>query len=245
MIPPQRAFTCGEKRYKRCDEGSGGRIGSGSFGAVYLGVDQLTDDIVAVKRQTIPSDQARRELALYQLLRAWPHQNVQAMRDTFVTSAQGRSSLYFVFDVASSTIWDAWQSHLGKRGLLEHELCSKYMLDIVRGVGHLHNLSMVHADLSMKNLLIGTDHVVKVADFGAAFAAPTFLGDDDARSTLYVRAPEVFLKAPNQTASVDSWAVGVVALSLFSGLSMKRSLLALSSCDLAPLTLLLTSSCFL
>ena len=38
------------------------------------------------------------------------------------------------------------------RRLFDHKLCSKYMLDIVRGVGHLHNSSMVHADLSMNNL---------------------------------------------------------------------------------------------
>jgi serine/threonine protein kinase len=226
MIPPKHAYACGETRYKRCDEGRGGRIGSGSFGAVYIAVDQLTDDAVAVKRQTIPSEQATRELALYQMLRAWPHHNVQAMRDSFTTSSHP-PHLYMVFDFASSTLWDAWQTVLGRRGLLEHKLCSKYMLDIVRGVGHLHDLSMVHADLSMSNLLLGQDNVVKVADFGAAFAASTFLGSTSARTTAYVRAPEMFLEAANLTSSVDSWAVGVVGLSLFSGPNMNSKLLTI------------------
>lgn len=217
MIPPKWACVCGEKRYQRCDEGKGGRIGSGSFGAVYIGVDKLTNDVVAVKRQQLPSTEATREIALYQLLRAWPHKNVLAMRDTFTSTANGSSCLYFVFDLLSSTVWDTWRSPVGRRGMLDRSLSSRYMLDIVRGVGHLHDLSMVHADLSMKNLLVGIDHVVKVADLGAAFSASTFLVGSEARTTAYVRAPEVFLGTTTPTASIDSWAVGVVGLALFTG----------------------------
>ena len=78
-----------------------------------------------------------------------------------------------------------------------------------------------------KDLLIGTDHVVRVADFGAAFVASKSLGDCSARTTPYVSAPEVFLEATNLISSVDSWVVGVVGLALFSGPSMKRSLLTI------------------
>ena len=42
-----------------------GKLGRGSFGAVTVAIDRLTQQRVAVKQQPIPSEQATREMSAY------------------------------------------------------------------------------------------------------------------------------------------------------------------------------------
>ena len=75
----------GSKRYPRLDEGKGlGAVSKGSYGRVYVAVDELTKETVAVKRQVLPSDEAARELGFYSALSHAPHPNVMGLRDHFV-----------------------------------------------------------------------------------------------------------------------------------------------------------------
>ena len=61
-----KSILPGPERFLRLDEGSGGRVGQGSFGQIYMAVDQVTQQLVAVKRQSLPKEQAARELARLQ-----------------------------------------------------------------------------------------------------------------------------------------------------------------------------------
>lgn len=73
----------GAARYRRMDEGTGwGALASGSFGKVYIAVDNHTDATVAVKRQDLPSDAAARELAFYMALRHNTHPNIMSLWTT-------------------------------------------------------------------------------------------------------------------------------------------------------------------
>ena len=81
----------------------------------------------------------------------------------------------------------------------------------------MHGLDFVHGDLSLKNVLVDRHGDACVCDMGAVFCVRTGLCScQDVRTTAYVRAPESWLGAPMRAAA-DVWALGVIALALFSG----------------------------
>ena len=61
------------KRYKRIDEDiPDGFLAKGGYGKVYIAEDTKTGDVVAIKKQRYPSDEAARELAFAKVLASSP-----------------------------------------------------------------------------------------------------------------------------------------------------------------------------
>ena len=70
----------------------------------------------------------------------------------------------------------------------------------------MHAGSIAHRDLKPSNILMNSEGVVKVADFGLAkklakFSTPLVV-------TLLYRAPELLLNITNYGTNIDIWSVG-------------------------------------
>ena len=215
----------GEARYRRMDEGTGwGALASGSFGKVYIAVDNHTGATVAVKRQDLPSDAAARELAFYMALRHNTHPNIMSLLDHFNAVIKRNTYLYMVFDVMDSSLFHKWKNH---RRMLPPMLASTYLRHLVQGAAHMHDMSIVHADLCMANLLVGrrqdagfepSGDILRISDLGGAWCAHQMvLKADDVITTESCRAPEVFLGSLILSSAVDMWAIGTVGVSLLCG----------------------------
>ena len=189
------------KRYCRLDEGKGlGAISRGTLGKVYVAVDTLTEETVAVKRQVLPSDAASRELLFYSALSQYPHPSVMRMRSHFISDANDAHirCLYLVFDFMETTLWDMWKK---RRRLLPLAAVQNFLGQLAAGVGHLHHCGIAHTDLSMANLLVARSgveprcgDVVCIADLGGAISAEGMvLAAGKVVSTEYIRAPEAIL----------------------------------------------------
>ena len=214
-------------RYQRLDEGSGrGAIAAGSFGRVYAAVDLHTKLTVAVKRQKLPSDAASKELGFYQALSQSGHPRVMRLVDHFVVGGSGSSSkqapgkcnsdvyLYMVFDFMDSSLWQHWEM---RRRLVSPGVAHGFILQGAAGVAHLHELGIVHTDLSMANMLLNHEGL-RLADFGgAATAADLVFKKHVVVTTEYARAPEVFLGARELSSAIDVWSLGVCAMALLTG----------------------------
>ena len=112
MQAPAWARPVGNARYVRTDEGTGfGRLAGGTFGNVYPALDALAKKLVAVKRQTFPSDAASRELALYGLLSCpqYAHKRLQTALDIFYYA----SKVYIVFELQPRTVWSRFHADEG------------------------------------------------------------------------------------------------------------------------------------
>ena len=86
----------------------------------------------------------------------------------------------------------------------------------------MHDMSIVHADLAMANMLVGrradagfepSGDILRITDLGGAWCAHRMvLEADDVITTESCRAPEVFLGMLTLSSAVDMWAIGTVGI---------------------------------
>ncbi len=75
----------------------------------------------------------------------------------------------------------------------------------------MHNKNILHRDVKGANLLISSNHVVKVADFGLARLAPKVPEDMTVKVvTRWYRPPELLLGDNRYTAAIDMWSIGCI-----------------------------------
>ena len=116
-----------------------------------------------------------------------------------------------------------------RKQLLPIGMCVSFLSNAVSGLAHLHELNIIHTDLSMSNMRVtvtdtpacsqGADgRVLRISDFGGAISAMGIVAPCTRLiTTEYGRAPETILRDSNVTEAVDLWCLGVVALALSCG----------------------------
>ena len=212
QLPPA-AYLSATKRYPRLD----GRIGEGSFGAIYCSIDQLSQELVAVKKQRF-SKSAQRELAAYEVLRVWPHRNIVSFLNRFIEkdpTQQNAMLLYLVLEHVGSSLWHVYNTPLGQRGL--HVACQQYVRGTFAGLRHLHGLNLAHGDLTLANILVDHNHRVKICDMGTCHCAHGELFKKPCM-TPYIQPPEVLERKSFQCGEFgDCWALGMDTLILMTG----------------------------
>ena len=193
---------------------SAGAVASGGHASVFVAEDRTTGQLVAVKRQQTPSDTVAREFRFFRNTRQHEHPNLMRLLDSFIWPYG--SDMCFVFEHMDGTLWEWWRR---RRGVGPLRSVQQLARQATAGLQHLHELDIVHADLSMANMLLTEDLHLRITDLGGAVAsvdgrvtAPSHVG-----TTEYVRAPEVILRCPQTTQAIDAWALGVVCMGLLCG----------------------------
>lgn len=181
-------------------------IDEGTYGRVYRAKDVDTGKIYALKqlkvtqeREGFPVTSLREVSALFAL----SHLNVVALREVVVGN-DGR--VYMVLEYCAHDLLSVLSRMLRPYGASE---VKSLMLQLLRGVAHVHDNWLMHRDLKPANLLLGADGVLKICDFGLARNANGERGTPGV-VTLWYRAPEILFADPNYSCAVDMWSVGCI-----------------------------------
>ena len=215
-------------------------LGSGSFGEVYRARHRRTGRTVAVKRLRLRSPSLADALALAEVaaLRLLsgdgdaPHPNIVRIHEV-IREADGSLQLVFEY-MAGGNLYDlirraaaarAAQHQQEQEQLLPHRRIKSIASSILTGLAFLNSRGLIHRDVKPENILLrfangpnsDQDPTVKIADLGLAKSRSAAGGRFTSYvSTRWYRCPELLLRSPRYTATVDAYAVGCIVAELYN-----------------------------
>lgn len=113
--------------------------------------------------------------------------------------------------------------HAVIRANLLEDVHKKYIIyQILKAIKYMHSGGLIHRDLKPSNILLDSECLAKVADFGLARSVASADKNEDTILTEYVatrwyRAPEILLGSSKYTRAVDMWSVGCILGEMFVG----------------------------
>ncbi|EGR27949.1 mitogen-activated protein kinase 2, putative [Ichthyophthirius multifiliis] len=167
------------------------KLGKGAYGIVWKAYQQKTKQTIALKK----------------VFDAF-HNATDAQR-TF-REAENNKDLYMVFDFMETDL------HAVIRANILEEIHKQYVVyQILKGIKYIHSGEIIHRDLKPSNILLNSECLVKLADFGLARSLAAQDGESDAVRTEYVatrwyRAPEILLGSSKYAKAVDMWSIGCI-----------------------------------
>jgi PAS domain S-box-containing protein len=185
-------------------------LGRGSYGEVWKVRDTEREGralyyVAKIPRNKNFNDKFRKEADICQQLEGHPN----AIKIVDVVEHRGRVVLIQEF-VAGHSLLELMF------GSMEESEKERIILQLVDVVAHAHKNRIVHRDIKPENVLIGSDGLLKLLDYGVAKE----LKDKKSSSTMVgsrpYMAPEQIM-GESQIAS-DVWALGVVIYMFYTGL---------------------------
>ncbi|KAI9670367.1 MAG: hypothetical protein M1817_004410 [Caeruleum heppii] len=184
-------------------------IGKGSFGKVYLATHKLTNGSKVVLKSSKKDDSnLAREIHHH---RQFLHPHIARLYEVIVTE----DLVWLVLEYCPG---DELYNYLLRHGALTVAQVQKIFTQLVGAVAYVHNMSCVHRDLKLENILLDKLENVKLCDFGftreyegKASYLQTFCG------TVCYSAPEMLKGEKYAGEKVDVWSLGVILYALLTG----------------------------
>ncbi|PON98793.1 hypothetical protein TorRG33x02_054080, partial [Trema orientale] len=214
-------------------------IGAGSFGSVYKGIlNQEGREVpVAVKVLNLHNSRASRSfIAECKVLSSIKHRNlVKILTVCSGINFQANDFKAIVYEFLANGSLEEWLYPTPSNVQPDHEVQIirhlsliqriNIAIDVARALDYLHNqcaISIVHSDLKPSNILLDSDMIARVGDFGLARFLPNPSHPVSSNSSLGIKgsigyaAPEYGMGSEVSTYG-DVYSYGILLLEMFTG----------------------------
>lgn len=195
------------------------KLGRGAYGIVWKAVDKRSKKTVALKKvfeafqNSVDAQRTYREVMYLQELNG--HDNI--VRLLGIIRAHNNRDLYLVFEYMETDL------HAVIKAKILQSIHKQFIFyQLLKALKYIHSADLIHRDLKPSNLLINSECIIKVADFGLARSvAQKEDGNDpvvsDYVATRWYRAPEILLGSQCYNKDVDMWSAGCILAELITG----------------------------
>jgi len=192
------------------------KLGKGAYGIVWRATDKRTKEVVALKtffdafQNATDAQRTFRAVMFLQEMKG--HEHIVTL--TNVLKADNDRDIYLVFEFMETDL------HAAIRASILQDIHKQYIIwQSLKALKYMHSAELLHRDMKPSNLLLNSDCLMKVADFGLARSLKetvrTAADEDKAQLTDYVatrwyRAPEILLGNVKYDSAVDMWGLGCI-----------------------------------
>ena len=215
---PRGATVSRRERVRKGRWKQGNKIGNGSFGTVFMGMNQSSGTLMAIKSMPLFNADAKDVQDLQteiDIMRKLSHPNIVRYFGAELNEEDGVLNIFqeWVPGGSISTL-------LVKMGAFSIPVVRSYLKQVLLGLEYLHGHRIIHRDIKGGNILVDNYGTVKLADFGASKKMNeegTLNGMGmSMKGTPYFMAPEV-LSHEKYGRKADMWSTGGVALQMATG----------------------------
>lgn len=188
-------------------------LGSGTYARVYEAIDTTTSRRVALKKTILSVEEGFPATSLREisLLKNLHHPNIINLLNVIHTEKM----LVLVFEYFDYDL----KGYLGSHSVNVFPL----IVQLIEGIAYMHDHKVIHRDLKPQNILINSDGILKIADFGLARTSSVEMNYNNEVVTLWYRSLELLEGLTVYDGFIDMWSVGCIVcemirnIPLFSG----------------------------
>lgn len=189
-------------------------LGQGSFSVVIKARKQADNNFYAIKiisqQYIIDHDLVKQFEREVQIVQQLNHKHIVKLFKMFHDDTQ----IYLVMEYcANGDLFQYLQSH---KITSENEV-KVYFNQIILAISYIHSKGIAHRDLKLQNILVDSENILKLCDFGFAHEnsvhdlLKTYCGSP------YFASPEIISNLPYDGLKSDMWSVGVILYYLLVG----------------------------
>ena len=190
-------------------------IGRGSFGKVYLGLQKLTNRLVAIKClakqhfiDEVAKSKIKTEVGVLKNLLGHPH--VIKLLEVF----ENEKYVFFVMEYAANS---DLLHYLKDMSILGEDEAKVIFYQIASCVRYCHKLGIIHRDIKLDNILIDEHFNCKLCDFGVSrYQKYNEMINEQCGTPAYL-APEIVSEKGYKNFGADIWSLGVLLFSIVTG----------------------------
>ncbi len=148
----------------------GKKLGQGSKGAVYLGMDPYIERQVAIKIYRLPNDNVAKDVKKYkkkffteaQLAGRLLHPNIVTVYDADLYE----DLCYITMEYVDGATFD---KYCKPNTLLPVEKVLEMVFSVCKGLEYAHQNSVIHRDIKPSNIILSSEGQIKITDFSIAY----------------------------------------------------------------------------
>lgn len=188
-------------------------IGTGAFSKVKLATDKKTNALVAIKiinKQKMDSGDIQRVKREIKILTSVNHPNIIQVNEIL----ENDTNYYIVMEYCFKG--ELFHYICSKKKLNEEE-CAFMFYQIINAVDYLHKNNISHRDIKPENILLQSNGLLKLIDFGLSnYFDKSELLKTACGSPCYA-PPEMIKNKTYNAKAVDIWSIGIVLYAMLCG----------------------------